>query len=80
MELTTSVLVVGGSLNGLTTAMLLARRGVPCLVVERHPRKHRFMKFPGISQRSMEIYRGARIEAEFAPAIRSTTDLRMSRG
>ena len=38
METSTSVLIVGGSLNGLTTALLLARRGVPCLVVERHPR------------------------------------------
>ncbi len=60
----TSVLIVGGSLNGLTLAMLLARRGVPCLVVERHPRTAIQYKFRGISQRSMEIFRTAGIEAE----------------
>jgi putative polyketide hydroxylase len=64
MEFSTSVLIVGGGLNGLTTAMLLARRGVPCLVVERHPGTSIQYKFRGISPRSMEIYRGAGIEAE----------------
>jgi 2-polyprenyl-6-methoxyphenol hydroxylase-like FAD-dependent oxidoreductase len=63
-EGSTAVLVVGGSLNGLTTAMLLARRRVPCIVVERHPRTSIQYKFRGISARSMEIYRSAGIEAE----------------
>jgi len=39
MDASTSVLVVGGSLNGLTMAMLLARRRVPCLVLVRHPQR-----------------------------------------
>jgi 2-polyprenyl-6-methoxyphenol hydroxylase-like FAD-dependent oxidoreductase len=64
MESSTSVLIVGDSLNGLTLAMLLARRDVPCLLVERHPRTSIQYKFRGISPRSMEIYRGAGIEAE----------------
>ena len=64
MESSTSVLIVGGSLNGLTAAMLLARRGVPCLVVERHARTSIQYKFRGISPRSMEIYRSAGIEDE----------------
>jgi putative polyketide hydroxylase len=64
IESSTAVLIVGGSLNGLTMAMLLARRGVPCLVVERHPRTSIQYKFRGISPRSMEIYRRAGIEAE----------------
>jgi 2-polyprenyl-6-methoxyphenol hydroxylase-like FAD-dependent oxidoreductase len=64
MDVSTSVLIVGGSLNGLTMAMLLARRGVPCLVVERHPQTSIQYKFRGISPRSMEIYRSAGIEAE----------------
>jgi putative polyketide hydroxylase len=64
MKVSPSVLIVGGSLNGLTMAMLLARRGVPCLVVERHPRTSIQYKFRGISPRSMEIYRSAGIEAE----------------
>jgi len=63
MDITTSVLIVGGSLNGLTTAALLARRGVPCLVVERHPGTAIQYKFRGISPRSMEIYRAAGLEA-----------------
>ena len=53
-EASTSVLIVGGSLNGLTMAMLLARRAVPSLVVERHPRTSIQYKFRGISARSME--------------------------
>src|SRR5262247_137086 len=64
MEASTSVLIVGGSLNGLTMAMLLARRRVPCLVVERHPRTSIQYKFRGISPRSMEIFRSAGVEAE----------------
>ncbi len=64
MEASTSVLIVGGSLNGLTMAMLLARRRVPCLVIERHPHTSIQYKFRGISPRSMEIFRSAGIEAE----------------
>ena len=64
METSTSVLIVGGSLNGLTAALLLARRGVSCLVVERHPRTSIQYKFRGISPRSMEMYRSVGIEAE----------------
>src|SRR5215510_4848710 len=64
MDARTSVLIVGGSLNGLTAALLIARRGVPCLVVERHPGTSIQYKFRGISPRSMEIYRSAGIEAD----------------
>ena len=64
MDAKTSVLVVGGSLNGLSAALLLADRGTPCLVVERHPRTAIQYKFRGISPRSMEIYRSLGIEAE----------------
>jgi putative polyketide hydroxylase len=64
MEATTSILVVGGSLNGLSAALLLARRGVQCVVVERHARTSIQYKFRGISPRSMEIYRSVGIEAD----------------
>jgi 2-polyprenyl-6-methoxyphenol hydroxylase-like FAD-dependent oxidoreductase len=57
------VVVVGGSLNGLSTALLLARCGTPSLVVERpHLSTTLQYKFRGISPRSMEIYRNAGIE------------------
>ena len=48
MDASTAVLIVGGSLNGLTMAVLLARRRVPCLVLERHPQTSIQYKFPGI--------------------------------
>jgi len=60
----TSVLIVGGSLNGLTMALLLAHHGVDCIVVERHPNTTVQYKFRGISPRSMEIYRGLGIQDE----------------
>jgi len=64
MDVETPVLIVGGSLNGLTSALLLAHRGVSCMVVERHAGTSIQYKFRGISPRSMEIYRGLGIEAE----------------
>ena len=60
----TQVLIVGGSLNGLTMALLLANFGVRCVVVERHSETARQYKFAGISPRSMEIYRSVGIEDE----------------
>src|SRR5262245_25847691 len=60
----TSVVVVGGSLNGLTMALLLAHHGVGRIVVERHPNTTVQYKFRGISPRSMEIYRGLGIQDE----------------
>src|ERR1041384_3772497 len=60
----TPVLVVGGSLNGLTAALLLAHRGVRCTVIERHPATTVQYKFAGISPRSMEIFRSLGIEDE----------------
>lgn len=64
MDTDTPVLIVGGSLNGLSMALLLAHRGVSCTVVERHPGTSIQYKFRGISPRSMEIYRSLGIEAE----------------
>jgi putative polyketide hydroxylase len=64
MTTETSVLIVGGSLNGLTAALLLSHRAVPCVVVERHAHTSIQYKFRGISPRSMEIYRSVGIEAE----------------
>jgi 2-polyprenyl-6-methoxyphenol hydroxylase-like FAD-dependent oxidoreductase len=57
MAIETPVLIVGGSLNGLTTALCLAHHGVACMLVERHPATTVQYKFRGISPRSMEIFR-----------------------
>jgi 2-polyprenyl-6-methoxyphenol hydroxylase-like FAD-dependent oxidoreductase len=56
------VLVAGGSLVGMTTAMLLGGHGIPSLVVERHPGAAIHPRAAFIMQRSMEIFRGAGIE------------------
>ncbi len=64
MTTQTQVLIVGGSLNGLSLALFLARRDVHCVVVERHPATTVQYKFAGISPRSMEIFRGAGIERQ----------------
>jgi len=60
----TSVIIVGGSLNGLTMALLLAHHGVRCVLVERHAATTIQYKFAGISPRSMEIYRSLGIQKE----------------
>jgi putative polyketide hydroxylase len=59
-----TVIVVGGSLTGLTTAGLLGHYGIDCVVVERHSNTTVQYKFRGISPRSMEIYRELGIETE----------------
>lgn len=64
MALDTSVLIVGGGLNGLTMAALLARHGVDCVVAERHESTSIQYKFAGISPRSMEIFRQLELEDE----------------
>jgi putative polyketide hydroxylase len=51
MKNETSVLLAGGGLTGLTAALLLAKRGVGCIVVERHPRTSIQYKFAGILPR-----------------------------
>jgi putative polyketide hydroxylase len=56
------VLIAGGSLVGMTTAMLLGGHGVRSLVVERHPGAAIHPRAAFIMQRSMEIFRSAGIE------------------
>jgi putative polyketide hydroxylase len=51
------VLIVGGGLAGLSAAVLLAWRGVPCLLVERRVTTSRHPRARGINPRSMELLR-----------------------
>jgi putative polyketide hydroxylase len=60
----TEVIVVGGGLNGLTVAGLLAHHGVRCVVIERHAATSIQYKFAGISPRSMEVFRTLALEEE----------------
>jgi len=52
------VLVVGGSLVGLSTSLLLATAGVPHLLVERHRGTAVHPRAASFHQRTMEIFRG----------------------
>ena len=58
------VLVVGGSLVGLSTSLLLATAGVPHLLVERHRGTAVHPRAASFHQRTMEIFRSAGIQEE----------------
>jgi 2-polyprenyl-6-methoxyphenol hydroxylase-like FAD-dependent oxidoreductase len=51
-----SVLVIGGSLVGLSAAMFLAARGVGCMVVERHQGNSPHPRARGVQVRSVEMF------------------------
>jgi len=63
MEEQAPVLVVGGSLVGLTASLLLARRGVRHIVVERHRGAAIHPRAAAFHQRTLEIYRSAGVQA-----------------
>ncbi|WP_349898231.1 FAD-dependent monooxygenase [Parafrigoribacterium soli] len=56
------VLIAGGSLVGMTTAVLLGQHGIPTLVVERHRGTAVHPRAALILQRSMEILRSIGLE------------------
>ncbi|GAB3344773.1 FAD-dependent monooxygenase [Modestobacter lapidis] len=56
------VLVVGGSLVGLSTSVLLAGHGVPHLLVERHRGTAIHPRAASFHQRTMEIFRSAGLQ------------------
>src|SRR3954452_11599889 len=68
------VLVVGGSLVGLTTSVLLANYGVPHLVIEGHAGTAIHPRAASFHQRTMEIFRSVglqpRVEAAAAGEFR----------
>ncbi|HVS78303.1 MAG TPA: FAD-dependent monooxygenase [Steroidobacteraceae bacterium] len=57
------VLIVGGSLVGLSAAALLARHGVRPLVIERHSGTAIHPRAAHATQRTMEIFRSVDLEA-----------------
>jgi putative polyketide hydroxylase len=63
-----TVLVVGGSVVGLSTALFLAWHGVPVLLVERHPDLLMHPRVRGINPRTLEIYRQVGLEQAIAAA------------
>lgn len=67
-EKTTPVLIVGGSLVGLSTALFLGWRGIPSLVVERHPAPAHLPRARAINPRTMELFRALDLEATIRAA------------
>jgi 2-polyprenyl-6-methoxyphenol hydroxylase-like FAD-dependent oxidoreductase len=61
-ELEVPVLIVGGSLVGMSTALLLGHYGVEALAVEHHRGTAIHPRAAQISQRTMEIFRTVGIE------------------
>ena len=62
------VLIVGGSLVGLSAAVFLGERGIPSLVVERHVGTAIHPRAALVNQRTMENYRSVGLEEEIAEA------------
>lgn len=58
----TPVLIVGGSLVGLSTALFLAWRGVPVTLVERHPGSSPHPRAMGFTERTLEYFRAVGID------------------
>jgi 2-polyprenyl-6-methoxyphenol hydroxylase-like FAD-dependent oxidoreductase len=57
------VLIVGGSLVGLSTAVFLGHHGVPSLVLERHRGTAIHPRAALVNQRSVETYRAVGLQA-----------------
>jgi 2-polyprenyl-6-methoxyphenol hydroxylase-like FAD-dependent oxidoreductase len=62
------VLIVGGSLVGLSTAVFLGHHGVPSLVLERHRGTAIHPRAALVNQRTMETYRAVGLEDEIEEA------------
>jgi putative polyketide hydroxylase len=65
---TTSVVVLGGSLVGLSAAMFLASRGVSTILVERHLGSSQHPRALGYTPRTMELFRSVGLSIPEAPA------------
>jgi 2-polyprenyl-6-methoxyphenol hydroxylase-like FAD-dependent oxidoreductase len=68
------VLIVGGSLVGLSTALFLRLHGVSCLAVERHTSTAIHLRAGHFQLRRVEILRAAGLEE----AVRRPTRTRSS--
>lgn len=62
------VLIVGGALTGLSSAVFLGAQGVPCVVVERHPDLLIHPRLRGINPRTVELFRQVGLESAIEAA------------
>ncbi|MFF3612074.1 FAD-dependent oxidoreductase [Streptomyces sp. NPDC002580] len=70
----TPVLIVGGSLVGLSTSLFLGRLGVPHIVVERHAGTSFHPRGRGNNVRTMELFRGAGVQRRIEEAASVLAD------
>ncbi|MFF3146079.1 FAD-dependent monooxygenase, partial [Streptomyces sp. NPDC057927] len=70
----TPVLIVGGSLVGLSTSLFLGRLGVPHLLVERHSGTSIHPRGRGNNVRTMELFRVAGIQQRIEDAASVLAD------
>ncbi len=59
----TPVLIVGGGVAGLSAALFLAWRGVPCVLVEKHPGSSPHPRAIGFTTRTLELFRAVGLGA-----------------
>jgi putative polyketide hydroxylase len=71
-EQDTQVLIVGGGLVGLASALFLRWHGIRCMLVERHATTSVHPRARGVNTRSMELFRSIGLE----PAIRASESAR----
>ncbi|GAB2729028.1 FAD-dependent oxidoreductase [Nocardia thraciensis] len=71
----TRVLIVGGGITGLTTALLLARAGIRPVLVERHPATALHPQARAFNPRTMEIYRSLGLERQIRDRTSILADL-----
>jgi putative polyketide hydroxylase len=72
------VLVVGGSLVGLSAGLFLAWRGVPTIVLEKHEGSHPHPRAMGYTEHSMEFFRAVGL-ADVIPQAPADFRLRRAR-
>ncbi len=70
----TAVLIVGGGIVGLSTALFLAQQGVRPMLVERHPSTALLPQARAFNPRSMEIYRALGLAEEIRGRTSFLTD------
>ncbi|OTY08438.1 FAD-binding monooxygenase [Bacillus thuringiensis] len=70
------VLIVGGGLSGLASALFLAKHNVDYLLVERHPSTAIHPKAGGITFRTMELFRELGLEQRIRSAGKALENCR----
>jgi 2-polyprenyl-6-methoxyphenol hydroxylase-like FAD-dependent oxidoreductase len=58
------VFIVGGSLVGLSAAVFLADKKVPCILIEKHSGSSKHPRAVGFPERTMEIFKSVGIEKQ----------------